>query len=120
MKSSHKGPCLTLNCTLPFSNCSLFIVHCSLFIVHCSLFIVHCSEVKFVPMHTEPLRMPLVLRVGLLDPFPEAVAVVEFLEVRELVDDDVVHDMLGRQEDLGGEVEVAVEGAAPPAAVGIL
>src|SRR3954453_1574361 len=66
-------------------------------------------------MAPEPALVLAVARAAPADEAPEALGVVEHLEVRHLVLDDVVHDLLRREQQAPVEAHRAVRRAACPA-----
>lgn len=64
--------------------------------------------------------MFFVIGIGSFDMFPKSWTVIHLFEVGEFMDDDVVHDIDGSEQDFGGKIEIAVARATAPATVGIL
>lgn len=67
-----------------------------------------------MPVLPEPFFLFLVIGHGVLDVLPKTRRMVHFQQMRQLVDDDVVNDIVWCKKEAGTEVDVRLRGTTAP------
>lgn len=79
------------------------------------VFIDPCISLEEEHVHlSEPLFSFLIVRESFRDQCPKTLRMIEFPQVAELMDDDVVGELQGKERDAVIEIEIPLHGTASP------